>query len=568
MKKKIKLYDVTKINSIQELLLQSAKKYDSKIALEDLNDTPIPKLSYAQLENYVLKFGNALRKLGVEERTHVALIGENRVQWALSYFTLMMFDYVVIPIDKNLSQNEIYNVIYESEAQTVIFSESFSTTFMGDNSALKNIKQFICMDASCADLKYLSMKKMIDSSEEFEKNNLPQINSNALAEINYTSGSLGRAKGVMLSQGNVAANIVDMLSMLMIYPEDKFLSVLPIHHTYECTCGLLCPMYAGASVHYARNLKTIVDDLQNVKASVLLGVPLLYDKMFKKISKSISEDKVKSIIVPALAKITNLTSGLGLKNIKKKVFSELHDKFGGNIRLFIAGGAAPDPMIAKGLREFGFNFIQGYGLTETSPILTLNQLDACKDNAAGIPLPSVELTINNKDENGIGEIWAKAPSVMLGYFKNKQATKDAFEDDWFKTGDLGYFDDEGFLYISGRQKNVIISKTGKNVFPEEIEDLLNRSKFILESIVYGKKDEKQSEIIAAKIVPDSEAFIEFAQSNNVEINVALIKKTISEEVNKINRELPIYKRIAHFDIQDDEFQKTTTHKIKRYANNL
>ena len=568
MKKDLKLYDVHKISNVQELLLKSADKHGEKIAFEDLNKTPIPKLTYSELLSNALKFGNALRQLGIKERTHIALIGENRVQWALSYLTLMMFNYVVVPIDKNLSQNEIYNVIYESDAETVIFSESYSSAFIGNNSVLKNIKHFICMDSSCGDSKYLSMKDMIDSHDEFPKAELPEINSNDLAEINFTSGSLGRAKGVKLSQGNIAANIVAMVSMLLITPDDRFLSVLPIHHTYECTCGMLCPIYSGASVHFARNLKTIVDDLQKVKATLFLGVPLLYDKMYKKISKSISEDKVKSMLVPALAKATDLTSKLGLKNLKRKVFAELHEKFGGAIRVFIAGGAAPDPLVAKGLRQFGFNFVQGYGLTETSPILALNRLDAFKDDAAGIPLPNVEIKINNPDETGIGEIWAKGPSIMLGYYNNEEATKETFEGDWFKTGDLGYFDDEGFLYISGRKKNVIISKTGKNVFPEEIEDLLNRSAYILESLVYGKKDEKHSEIISAKIVSDSETFIEYAESNKIEITVELINKIITEEIEKINKELPIYKRVVHFDIQDEELQKTTTHKIKRYANNV
>ena len=568
MKKDLKLYDVHKISNVQELLLKSADKHGGKIAFEDLNNTPIPKLTYSELLSNVLKLGNALRQLGIEERTHIALIGENRVQWALSYFTLMMFNYVVVPIDKNLSQNEIYNVIYESDAETVIFSESYSSAFIGNNSVLKNIKHFICMDSSCGDSKYLSMKHMIDSHDKLPKAELPEINSNDLAEINFTSGSLGRAKGVKLSQGNIAANIVAMVSMLLITPDDRFLSVLPIHHTYECTCGMLCPIYSGASVHFARNLKTIVDDLQKVKATLFLGVPLLYDKMYKKISKSISEDKVKSMLVPALAKATDLTSKLGLKNLKRKVFAELHEKFGGAIRVFIAGGAAPDPLVAKGLRQFGFNFVQGYGLTETSPILALNRLDAFKDDAAGIPLPNVEIKINNPDETGIGEIWAKGPSIMLGYYNNEEATKETFEGDWFKTGDLGYFDDEGFLYISGRKKNVIISKTGKNVFPEEIEDLLNRSPYILESLVYGKKDEKQSEIISAKIVSDSETFIEYAESNKIEITVELINKIITEEIEKINKELPIYKRVVNFGIQDEELQKTTTHKIKRYANNV
>jgi long-chain acyl-CoA synthetase len=323
-------------------------------------------------------------------------------------------------------------------------------------------------------------------------------------------------------------------------------------------------LYAGSSVHYSRSLKTVVDDLQNVKATILLGVPLLYDKMFKRISKTISDDKVKSVIVPALRKITNVTEKFGLSGVKKKVFKELHKKFGGYVRLFIAGGAAPDPLVAEGLRELGFGFIQGYGLTETSPILALNRLNDFKDNAAGIPLPNVEIKINDPDSDGVGDIYAKGPNIMLGYYKNEELTKDSFDGEWFVTGDVGFFDKDGFLHISGRKKNVIISRSGKNVFPEEIEDILNRSPFILESVIYGKKDAKQDEIIAAHIVADAEAFIQLSEETGTKITDDLINEVISMEVEKTNKQLSSYKKIVSFNIREEEFVKTTTQKIKRY----
>lgn len=357
---------------------------------------------------------------------------------------------------------------------------------------------------------------------------------------------------------------MDMVSALFIYPQDKFLSVLPMHHTYECTCGFLCPLYCGASVSFARSLKTITDDIQRVKATVLLGVPLLFDKMFKRIYKSINEDKVKSKIIKPLIRITDITTKVGWKSSKKIVFSELHNKFGGAVRLFIAGGAAPDPKTALGLREFGFTFLQGYGLTETSPILALNKLNLFKDNAAGIPLPNVEIKINNPDSDGVGEIYAKGKNVMLGYYRNESLTKEAFDDGWFKTGDLGCFDEDGFLHISGRKKNVIIANNGKNVFPEEIEDILNRSPFIQECMVYGEKDSKHDEIIAAQIFTDTEAFIEYSEKNSVNISQELVHKLISDEVKKVNAELSSFKQIKKFYIREKEFEKTTTQKVKRY----
>ncbi len=565
MKNNLKLYDVPRINSVQEMVINSSKNFGAKLALEDLGATPINKLSFRELLENVLKFGAALKDLGIKERTHIAVIGENRVQWALSFLTGMCFNYVMVPIDRNLTKNEVMNIIHESDSEVIIFSGNYAGMIAEGMNSLKKLKHYICMDETGEDKEFLKMTDLIRKSKPARVEDLPEINPDDLAEIIFTSGSLGRAKGVMLSQKNLSSNLVDMVSMVLIDERDRFLSVLPMHHTYECTCGMLCPIYSGASVHFARSLKTVVDDLQTVRATILLGVPLLYDKMFKRIIKGIKEDKIKSVIVPPLVKFTNLFSIIGFKEIKKKIFHELHQKFGGSIRLFIAGGAAPDPLVAKGLREFGFHFIQGYGLTETSPILALNRVDSFKDDAAGIPMPHAQIKISNPDENGSGEIWTKAPYVMLGYYKNEKATDETFENGWFKTGDIGFVDEQGFLHINGRKKNVIISKSGKNVFPEEIEDLLNRSPFILESIVSGEDDPKQGEIIFAKIVVDAEAFIELSEVSHIPINDELLNKTIGEEIDKVNKQLASFKQIKKFIIREQEFEKTTTQKIKRYS---
>lgn len=563
MVKKYDLYDVPKISSIQDMLLRSANEYSDKIALEDLTDYPIPKVTYKELRDFVFRFGKALQEIDLKERDHIAVIGENRVQWGITYLTAMTFNFVIVPIDKNLTTNEILNIIHESDAKAIVFSNTFKEMLQEKKSSLMKLKYLISMDDEKSTQEIYSMIELIEKQNSYV-DKLPNIEPTEMAEIIFTSGSLGRAKGVMLSQKNLAANLMAMTSMIKINSEDRFLSVLPIHHTYECTCGFLCPLYTGASAHYARSLKTVVDDLQKVKATILLGVPLLYDKMFKKIYKGIQEDKVKSKIVPPLVKLTNIADAIGWKSAKKIIFSELHKRFGGSIRLFIAGGAAPDPKVAKGLREFGFNFVQGYGLTETAPIVALNRLYAFKDNAAGLPLPGVQIKINNPDADGVGEILVKGDNVMLGYYKNSQLTQEAFENGWFKTGDLGFFDEDGFLHISGRKKNVIIANNGKNVFPEEIEDLLNRSPFIQECMVYGEKDEKKDEVIAAQIVTDAEAFIEYSEKNNVQITPELVNNIISEEIKKVNNELANYKQIRRFYIRDTEFEKTTTQKIKRY----
>lgn len=564
MKPQIKLFDVHHIDSIQDMLIKSAELYKDKLALEDLTTYPISKLSYRELLDHVLRFGKRLENLGIKPRTHISLIGENRVQWGLTYLTAMAFNHVIVPIDKNLSANEILNIIHESDSEVIIFSETFASMLKESKSVFKKLKHFISMDVLTANEWVYSMPQLIKESLPAHISELPKINPDEVGEIIFTSGSLGRAKGVMLSQKNIASNLMSMTKMIQIKKEDRFLSVLPIHHTYECTCGFLCPLFMGSSIHYARSLKTVAEDMQKANPTIFLGVPLLYDKLFKRVMKNIQEDKIKSKVVPPLLKISSIAEKVGWKSLPKKIFKELHEKFGGAIRLFIVGGAAPDPKVAKGLREFGFNFVQGYGLTETSPILTLNQIDNFKDNAAGIPLSGIEIKINNPTTDGVGEIFAKGPSVMLGYYKNQMLTNEVIENGWFKTGDLGFIDEDGFLHIAGRKKNVIIAKDGHNVFPEEIEDILNRSPYILEVLVMGERDSKHDEIITAQIVTDAEAFIEHSNKNNIPITKQLVHEIISKEIKEANKELPVYKQIRKFQIREKEFEKTTTQKIKRY----
>jgi long-chain acyl-CoA synthetase len=564
MAMQVPLNTVPAISSIQDMVLRSARVYGEKTALEDLKDYPIPRLTYASLLRNILKFGIALRTMGIKERSHIAVIGENRVQWSLAYLTSMCFNHVVVPVDRALMSNEILNILHESEATAVIYSDAFEPLLRESRTSMKKLKFYINMDMPAKKGRTFSMVELIERSRGCSPEQLPRIDPEELAEIIFTSGSLGRAKGVMLSQRNLAENLMAMVKLIRITSEDRFLGVLPIHHTYACTCGFLCPIYTGASIHFAQSLKTIVDDLQKVHATILLAVPLLYDKMFKRVYKGIHEKKLTSMIVGPLIKAGAVAERFGWKSFRRTVFKEIHERFGGSIRLFIAGGAAQDPLVARGLREFGFGFVQGYGLTETGPILTLNRIENFKDDSAGVPLPGVTLRIAEPDHLGIGEIWARGPNVMIGYYKNETATKSVFEDGWFKTGDLGRIDGDGFLHIMGRMKNVIISKSGENVYPEEIEDLLNRSPFVMESLVYGEEDPKQGEIIAAQVVVDAEAFIELSETRGKEITPELMKSVIGEEIASMNKEVAPFKQIRKFYIRDREFEKTTTQKVKRF----
>ncbi len=558
------LSSMPEIPSIQDLVVRSARVYGDKLALEDLKETPLPRVTYASLLDSVLRFGAALRSLGLPERSHIAVLSENRVQWGVSYLTCLCFNHVVVPVDAKLSINEILNVLHESEATAIIYSDAFEPLLRERRSSMKHLRVYVNMDIPDHRAGVSSMSRLLSSTPAGHVEDLPRIDAQAMAAILFTSGSLGKAKGVMLSQHNIASNIRAMSYSVRIHPDDRFLSVLPVHHAYECTCGFLCPLYNGASVSYARSLKTVVDDLKASRATMLLAVPLLYDKMFRRITKAIQEKRLTASIIGPLIKATDLLERVGWSTSKRQVFHEIHERFGGSIRLFIAGGAAPDPMVSKGLRAFGFGFLQGYGLTETSPILALNKVENFKDDAAGLPLPGVSLTIHDPGPDGVGEIWAKGPSVMLGYYKNDAATAATFEDGWFKTGDLGRIDEDGFLHISGRAKNVIISKSGKNVYPEEVEDILHRSPYLLESMVFGEADPKLGELIAAQVVVDAEAFIELSETRGVQITPELINKTVAEEIELVNKQLAPFKQIRKFYIREKEFEKTTTQKVKRH----
>ena len=440
--------------------------------------------------------------------------------------------------------------------------------FQGFKHSVKGLRYLIDMDLLKRQNGIHSMSELMTKARMHERGlRIPDTNPEELAVLVFTSGSMGRAKGVMLSQKNICTNIIDMRSMVRIFPEDRFLSVLPMHHTYECTCGFLCALSAGSSVHYARSLKTVVEDLQSVRATMLLGVPLLYEKMYRRICKAIEDKKLTSVLIGPLKSVSGLLETIGLKDARKILFGEIHRKFGGAIRLFVVGGAAVDPQVATGLRSFGFKFIQGYGLTETAPILALNRLEQFKDEAAGIPLPSVKISIAEPDPQGRGEILAQSPTVMLGYYKNEQATNDVMRDGWFHTGDVGFIDSDGFLHVNGRMKNVIISRTGENVFPEEIEDKLHNIPFLLESIVYGGKDNTGDEEVHTLVVPNAEYFIEFAGKHHLDVTRELVEKTIKEEIKQLNKTLPVHKQIKRVRIQDSEFEKTTTQKIKRYLIN-
>ncbi len=559
------LFPVPHLETLRDLVHGSAERYPDKLALEDLNETPIAHLTFGELADAVTQFGRALRRAGLEQRDHVAVIAENRVQWVVAYLALANVNMVVVPIDKSLKENEIITILHASDAKAVVFSEGLRDTVLTLAPSVKALKVFVDMDLPERQGRVQSMAEMMAGARAAAGGDSPPyLDPDAVAVIVFTSGSMGRAKGVMLSQRNIASNLMGMLSMIELLASDRFLSVLPIHHTYECTCGVLCPLTVGASVHFARSLKTVVEDLQRVRATILLAVPLLYDKMYKRICAGIEEKKLAARLVGPMARVADAAEAVGLSGARRRFFAAIHEKLGGAIRILIVGGAAPNPEVSRGMRSFGFTLLQGYGLTETSPIVALNRLRKFRDDAAGLPLPNLEVRIDNPDSEGRGEIVVRGPSVMLGYYKNEEATRQVLKDGWFTTGDWGYIDGDGFLHVAGRKKNVIVAANGKNVFPEELEDLVNAIPLVLESVVHGVRGANGGEEIGVIVVPNAEAIYAHANRSGASITRPWIEDQINREIRSLNRKLPLYKQIRRVEIKEGEFEKTTTQKIKRY----
>jgi len=559
------LFPVPHLETLQDLVRGSAQRHGAKLALEDLGDTPIGRLSYQELLDKVVRFGRALRRIGLDERDHVAVISENRVQWAIAYLAAATFNLVVIPIDKSLKENEIVTILHASDAKGIVYSEGMRDAVLTLAPSVKGLRTFVDMDLAERDGRAFSMTQLIDSETlDGRGDPFPALDPGTVSVLVFTSGAMGRAKGVMLSQRNITSNLMAMLSMIELLPEDRFLSVLPIHHTYECTCGFLCPLTAGSSVHFARSLKTVVEDLQKVRATILLAVPLLYDKMFKRIEAGIAEKRLAALLVKPMTGVASAAEAVGIEGLRRRMFAAIHEKLGGAIRILIVGGAAPSPEVSRGMRAFGFTLLQGYGLTETSPIVALNRMRKFRDDAAGLPLPNLEVRIADPDEEGRGEIVVRGPSVMLGYYKNDEATRQVLKDGWFFTGDYGFLDADGFLHVSGRKKNVIVASNGKNVFPEEIEDQVNAIPLVLESVVYGARGPSGDEEICVMVVPNAETIYQQAEKTGTEITREWIEDAINKEIRDLNRRLPLYKQIRRVRIKEGEFEKTTTQKIKRY----
>ncbi|MDY6826241.1 MAG: AMP-binding protein [Bacillota bacterium] len=567
--KRTELYETRPIENLKDMLKSSARIYGDKAAFlaKPRGGGEYQPISYQQYEQDVNAFGTALMNLGLAD-TNVALISENRYGWSVTYLATLNGVGTIVPLDKELPEQEVENLLRRSGAKAVVYGSSNAQQISSIAQRLDFIDFYINMDLDEDSGQELSFDQLLAKGHRLLESGddsyiSREIDNEAIKILLFTSGTTDISKGVMLSHKNICANLTAMSSMLYIGDQDIFLSVLPIHHTYECTCGFLCPIYRGATVAYCEGLRYISENLAESRATIMLGVPLIYESIYRIIWKQAAKDPATLKKLKTGLKISNLLKKVRI-DVSKKLFKQVHEKFGGNIRLFISGAAALDPEISVGIQDLGIPVVQGYGLTECSPLVALNRDIWFKNDAAGLPLPNLEVKIDSPNEDGIGEIIVRGPSVMHGYYENSEATAEALKDGWFYTGDLGKMDSDGFVYITGRKKNVIITKNGKNIYPEEIETLLNRSPYILESMVYaGENTAGDDLMVAAQIVPDHETIGE--DFPDQEMNEEQLHDLIQQEVKKINSQLVSYKGIRKIIIRKEEFAKTTTRKIKRYV---
>ena len=546
---KYPLYETRPIKDLRDMLRGSCEIYADKAAFYEKHDGEYKAIKYKQYLEDVNALGTKLMDMGLKGE-RIAVIGEASYNWAVSYMAVVCGVGVIVPLDKELPKEEIINLINVSGVKMIIYSPKVKT-IDDDIKVQYKVPMGPELDALMEEGRVL-----LENGDRAYLDT--EIDVDAMSILLFTSGTTGMAKGVMHSHRTICVNLKAMPTMFVVHPDDIFLSVLPIHHTYECTCGFLCMIYMGASIAYCEGLRHIVKNLKESKATVMLGVPLLFESIYKNIYKNIDKQGKRKTVEKAI-KISNAAKKVGI-DLTRVLFKEIHNGLGGHLRFFISGAAAIDPAVAKGFRDFGINLIQGYGLTECAPIAALNRDKYFKDDAAGLPLPGVEIKTVDVNNEGIGEILIKGGNVMLGYYENPQLTAEAITDGWYHSGDLGYIDEDGFVHITGRKKDVIVTKNGKNIFPEELESYLSRSEFIDDSLVMGKERGGDT-IIAAQIVPNySEVEAKLGKDYTQEQLVELIK----DEITKVNNMVQGYKHILSFSIRLRPFAKTTTHKIQRF----
>ena len=572
--KKGEHYPETNYQTVKEIYLHSMEKYSKKTFILDKDnpkDEKFKEYSYREFGDDVERLGTALtQKYNVKDE-RIVIIGETQYDWYVSYVATLIGAGLAVPVDKELPENEIENVVNRARASVVIFSKHIKDKIKNISEKVPTVKYFIEMKSdSDLDGKFVGFnavlsegRKLIsDGDESFLK---IEVDPDEFKALFFTSGTTSNSKGVMVNNKQLANNINAVSAYVKIYETDRFFSLLPLHHTYESSIGFLVPFAVGSSIAVCQGLRYISDNLKETHPTIIIAVPLLLESLYKNIMKNIKKSK-KDKLVSAMMQITNALKGFGF-DVKRKVFKEIYDGIGGKLRIVVSAAAPIDPKVGKWYSDLGILFLQGYGLTETSPISAVTPDFEPKVGSAGKTIIKGKVKVDNPNEKGEGELLISTNTLMMGYYEDQEATDEVIEYDeegrrWFHSGDIGYVTDDNFIYITGRIKNVIVTQNGKNIYPEELELLLSPVEEIEECMVYGKEIEGEKElIVTCRVIPNYDKIKEvYGEKTDKEVYDIIWNK-----IKEVNKKVTNYKAIKGLEIKEGEFIKTTTKKIKRYV---
>ncbi len=569
------LYEVREIRDFRDMLNQSAEQFAKEPAFRiRKSNGEYYDINYTEFHSQVWALGTALISLGMKDKKKIAVMGVNSYRWVLTYFASQIAGNIIVPIDKELMFDDINTILEVSETEMLFIDKKGLKKLEERKKELPKKMKIVLMDEADDRDGYIGFDAIFEIGKKLVAENSKYYNEFLNVEINpddcsviiFTSGTSGLAKGVMLSQHNICFVVMSNSSIADIHPGDVHLSILPIYHTFECSLDIVAPLYNGCCIAFNDSLLHLMRNFQEVKPTVLMTVPLMLEKFHGKIMQAVSEQKGGKLKLTFGKILAASTNAVGV-NMNDKIFEEITKNFGGRLRLIIIGAAAVRPDVIKDFKTFGIPSYIGYGLTECAPLVSCNYDALFTTDTVGRAIPGVEVKLINEDAQGVGEICVKGPNVMLGYYKDEEQTREVLDEyGWFHTGDLGFVGEDGLLRINGRIKNVIVTKNGKNIYPEEIEYHLNNNPLIAESMVVGFDESDNDEtVVEAKIFPDIDA-IKKKKKSEEEPSSDEIHKIISDVIKDINKKLPNYKNIKKFSLRENEFIKTTTSKIKRYAN--
>ena len=560
-----RIYDYLKINDLKDMLNKTGKLYAEKPAYKiKVEEGKYQVYTHKEVRDMINALGTALINLGLKGK-RIAVIGENRYEWEIAYLSIVCGTGIVVPLDKSLPANELELLIERSDIEAIFYTKKYSEIIQNIRLSEKNkLKHLISMDNDENGEGIYSQKELIrEGKKSIEEGNNEflnaKINPKEMEIMLFTSGTTSKSKVVALSHENICTNLMDIGSVLDVTQDDVFLSILPIHHVFECTVGFLFSLYKGAETVFCDGLRHIVENLNEYHVTVMACVPGIYERIFMMIRKKLEKQGKIEEILENEEKYKNSSM-----QKKKEIFKEIHDMLGGKIKLLISGAAALDKTIEEKYRLLGLNLVQGYGLTETSPVVAVGTNKNYKLGSIGKTVPSVEAKLVDVNDDGIGELVVRGSSVMLGYYENEKVNKKSLQDGWFYTGDLAKIDEEGYIFICGRKKSVIVLKNGKNIFPEEMENLVNKIEGIKESFIFGKiqSNDENNIKINVKIVFDRNVIKDvYKVEKDEDIYTVLAKK-----IKEINQTMPSYKAIRGIMLTEEPLIRTTTNKIKRQEN--